>query len=33
MIPRSRPPTAHFVPRSSGLSASSHDTKNASASR
>ena len=32
-MPRSRPPTAHLVPRSSGFSASSHDTKNASASR
>src|SRR3954463_9690380 len=33
MIPRSRPPTAHLVPRRSGRNASSHDTKNASASR
>lgn len=33
MIPRSRPPTAHFVPRKSGRNASSHDTKKASASR
>jgi len=33
MMPRSRPPTAHFVPRSSGRSACSTDTKNASASR
>src|ERR1039458_7963860 len=33
MMPRSRPPTAHFVPRNSGFNASSHDTKNASASR
>src|SRR5215204_1209923 len=33
MIPRSRPPTAHFVPRRSGRDASSHETKNASASR
>ena len=32
-MPRSRPPTAHFFPRSSGRSASSHETKNASASR
>src|SRR6187402_38633 len=33
MIPRSRPPTAHLVPRSSGRNANSQDTKNASASR
>ena len=32
-MPRSRPPTAHLVPRSSGRSASSQETKNASASR
>src|SRR5690349_1404262 len=33
MMPRSRPPAAHLVPRSSGFIDSSHDTKNASASR
>src|SRR5471030_2093323 len=33
MIPRSRPPTAHFLPTSEGSRARSHDTNNASASR
>src|ERR1700679_1028089 len=33
MMPRSRPPTAHFFPTSVGSRACSHETKNASASR